>query len=227
MFKYTLTIWIELICFVMCLIYLRADKGWWKNFSWFLLVTVLTEATGFYIHFGYRPGHSNEWLYNLYLPVEMAFLCLLLYRIMKTYGMSVAWFIGAYAVFLCIYLVESTGNRFLHYSGLSNMFASIMIVVCCCLFYYYLLRANDYIDLPVYGPFWLISGLFIFYFGSTGLNSFLEPLKKIYETTGIPVRFIIMVVLNFILYACWSYAFICRNRNKISSSPLSSSRPSF
>jgi hypothetical protein len=217
MFQFTLTIWIELACLLICVAALSADRQWWRAFIWFMLLTVLTEAWGFLLYFHIYPGKSNEWVYNCYLPLEMAFKCVVLAKIMKIYGIKSGWFTAGYAVFFLIWIYESFQSGFMRYSGMANMSGSIMIIICCCLFYYQLLRATEYVDLPHYPPFWIVSGLFIFYFGSTGLNSFIVQLQRIYASTGIPIRFIIMVVLNFILYTCWSYAFLCHKRNRISS----------
>jgi len=216
MFKFTLIIWIELACLLICTVNLWSNRQWWKGFIWFMLLTVITELAGFLFYFHIHPGRSNEWIYNTYLPLEMGFKCMVLARIMKGYHVKMYWFIGAYAVFFLLFLYESYGNGFIRYDAMSNMFGSILIVLCCCLFYYRLLRAREYVDLPRYPPFWIVSGMFIFYFGSTGLNTFVVQLQRIYASTGIPIRFIIMVVLNFILYACWSYAFLCIKRNRIS-----------
>ncbi|RYY59504.1 MAG: hypothetical protein EOO05_13055 [Chitinophagaceae bacterium] len=221
MFKFTLVIWIELICLVICTASLWSSRQWWRLFIWFMLLTVLTEVTGFLYYFHINPGHSNEWVYNTYLPLEMAFKALVLARIMGHYGIKRYWFAGAYILLFAFWLYEGYSNGFVRYNAMSNLSGSILIVICCCLFYYRLLRAREYVDLPRYPPFWIISGLFIFYFGSTGLNAFVVQLQRIYASTGIPIRFIIMVVLNFILYACWSYAFLCIKRNRISLSQSS------
>ncbi|RYY56645.1 MAG: hypothetical protein EOO09_05815 [Chitinophagaceae bacterium] len=221
MFKFTLVIWIELASFLFCIASLRGQRDWWRIFTWYMLFTVLLELAGFLLYFHLFKGSSNEWLYNLRFPVEMAFFAWFFLKTMAAYRIRPQWFITGWALVVAAWMYESYTDRFMGYSDSANLLASVLIIISCCVFYYQLLRAKEYVDLPSWPPFWIVSGLFIFYFGSTGLNVFSDRLSAIYRTTGIPIRFIIMVVLNFILYTCWSYAFICIKRNRISSSQSS------
>jgi hypothetical protein len=66
-------------------------------------------------------------------------------------------------------------------------------------------------------PFWIVTGLFFFNFGSIACNLFFDYLMVKIPKEYIPINYIIFTVLNFILYGCWSYAFICRYRQMISS----------
>lgn len=213
---FTIIIFIEAACFLFALFYLRTQKGWWKNFIWFLGLSVLFETGGYFLYFVYHI--QNHWLFNIFLPIEISFLCYVLYHICRNY-FKIQWYLlVVLAGFFIMYLIESVQSKWTEYSGIANSFASVVIVLLCCLFYYFLLKGERYIHLNTYPQFWIISGLFVFYLGSIGVGLFVNQLAAIYIKSKIPIRYIIMLVLNFILYACWSYAFLCRYRQNISSS---------
>ena len=213
---FTIIIFIEAICLGFAVWSLRKEDQWWKYFIHFLLLTVLVETAGYILYFRY--GMSNHWLFNLRLLPEIAFLFFVLYRLNSNFFRVALWLGIAFALFLMIYGWESFRSGWKSYSANANTLASITIIITACLFYYYLLKQDTFVEITSYAPFWIVSGLLIFYLGAFGCNLFVKQLTDIYKRTGVPIRFIIMLVLNFILYACWAYAFLCRYRHKISSS---------
>lgn len=210
---YTTTIIVETICLIISLVFLNNEKSWWKYFKWFLLLTVITEVCAYYWYF--VLGKNNHWIFNFYLPIEVAFIFVVLSKFLKVY--SRRDLIIKFIVFLISYIIESFVNHFREYSSVSNDIASVLIIIECCIYYYLLLRKSEYINITSDSSFWIVSGLFLFYFGSTASNLFQNQLVRLNAKTIVPVRYIIFLVLNFIMYACFSYAFICRSRHKISS----------
>lgn len=211
---FTIIIFIEAACFLAATVFLKdKEQGWWRSFILFMLVTLSIETSGYILYF--QLGKQNHWLFNIYLPVEIGFLFFVLYRICKHYFKVLPILLISLLFFLCIYIWQSITLDWRDYSEYANTFASVMIILTCCLFYYYLLKLDINLELMRFPPFWVISGIFIFYLGSIGCGLFERPLTEVFKRTGIPIRYIIMLVLNFILYGCWSWAFLCRYRYKI------------
>jgi hypothetical protein len=206
----------ELICMIIAFRYLGAVKNsFWGSFRWFMLITVVVEITGHTISYYERSNHA---LYNLYMPVETFFKYYVLYRLCKDYFKAAYLVIPFAVIFSVLYLYESIASNFTSYSYIANSVMSISIVIICCLYYYYFLKKEEYVDIYKHAPFWIITPLFFFYLGSTFCNVFWSYLSNIYKSQHIPVRFIIFTLLNFIMYGSWSYSFICKYRQTISSS---------
>lgn len=201
---------------IIAFVYLgRVQSAFWRSFRWFMLVTVAVEITGHTLR--YR-GINNHGLYNLYMPVETFYKYYLLYRLCRDYFKVAYWILPFAGIFTILYLYESIDSKFSSYSYIANSVMSISIVIITCLYYYYFLKKEEYVDIYKHAPFWIITALFFFNLGSTACNVFWSYLSNIYATQHIPVRFIIFSLLNFIMYGCWSYSFICKYRQTISSS---------
>lgn len=201
---------IELICLVIAFRYLGAvESRFWKSFRWFLLITVLFEITGFtlsYLHI------NNHGVYNLYLPIETLFKYYVLYRLCRDYFKVQYWIMGFLAVFGILYLYQSIDSGFSQYSYIANSVMSVSMIIICCFYFYYFLKKEEYVNIYQHAPFWIITSLFFFYLGSTACNLFFTYLASIYVKQHIPIRFITFSLLNFIMYSCWSYSFICKYR---------------
>lgn len=204
----------EVICLASSFFYLSNGKvGYWGYFRWFMLFTLLLEFTGYILYFIYHL--NNHWLYNINLPVEIIFISAVLYKICSPYFKVQYWLLPGLSLFASFYFYESMHSHFLSYSIISNNIASVMIIIICCLYFYFFLKKEEYVDIYKHPPFWIIAGLFFFYFGSTACNIFYTYLASINLKQQIPVRFIIFALLNFILYSCWMRAFLCKYRQTI------------
>jgi hypothetical protein len=216
---FSITPVITLLCFLVSLFCLRPGKaGWWRLFVYFMALTAAVEVTGYVLYVVVKQ-QDNQWLFNLYLPLEISFFFYVLYRLCRNYFRPFIWLMGAWIIFMIIYLVESIGGAFEKYSFYANLFASVFIVAMAFIFYYSLMKQESHVELVKFPAFWIISGLFIFYLGNIGCTIFSKQLIAIYKKSGLPLRYIIFLMINFILYAFWSYAFLCRYQQKISSSP--------
>jgi hypothetical protein len=213
--KYTIIIFFEIICLLVSLFYLYKKESYWKNFIWFLLLTVAVEISGYFIYFIFH--HSNHWMFNIYLLIETLFVSWILYKLCKDYFNCKPWILTGLIIFIIAYLYESIKSNFLEYSFNSNTIISTFIICICCMYYYYLLKNIEYVNLIKHAPFWIIAGIFFFYFGRIASNFFFDYLVSLNKDSIKPVRYIIFIVLNFILYSCWSYAFICKYKQIISS----------
>ncbi len=202
---------IEAVCLYMAFRFLSNEKlGYLRQFRWFMLLTVLVESAGFTIRLIYHL--SNHWLYNLYLPIEISFISWVLYKVCIPYFKVKKVLIPGLVIAGGLYLFESLKSQFTEYSLLSNSVASLMIILICCLYFYYFLKKEEYVNIYKHYPFWLVTGLFFFYLGTSACNVFYDYLASINFKQNLPVRYMTFVVFNFILYSCWSYAFLCRYR---------------
>jgi len=206
----------EIICLIIAIRFLQPVKSpFWRSFRWFMLITVLVEVTGHILRY---YDINNHGIYNLYMPVEALYKYYVLYWLCRDYFKVEYWLIPFAGIFFILYLYESIDKNFSQYSYITNSVMSVSMVIVCCLYYYYFLKKEEYVNIYEHAPFWIITALFFFYLGSTACNVFWYYLTTIYKTQHIPVRFIIFALLNFIMYGCWSYSFICKYRQTISSS---------
>lgn len=203
--------------------FLRNEKGYLREMKWFLALSALTELTGYLVYFQLHQK-NNYWVFNTFLPVEVLFLSWMLYRILSPYYNCKPWIVAGVFLFSVIFLLESIQHQFVGISMKAKNFASIYLILLCLSYYYTLLKSDDYIDLKKHAPFWLVTGCFFFYFGSVTCDFFFDYLLTINQSSIKPVRYIIFIVLNFILYGCWSYSFLCKYKQTISSPSLSALR---
>ena len=207
---------IELICFILSLIYLNNKKvGWYRSFIWLLLFTVIAENTGWAVYFYFHA--NNHWVYNTFLPIESFFIAWILYKICQPHFNSKPIIIAGLAAFSLSYLIESVKTNFTDYSMVANILFSICAIIVCCMYYYYLLKEENNIVVYKHAPFWIVTGIFLFYFVATSSNLFFKYLVEINKTKLVPIRFTIFLILNLTLYGTWSYAFKCQYKKTISS----------
>jgi hypothetical protein len=213
MFLYTHII-IEYLCLLFAFLYLKNTKDWWILFIPYMICVVITETLGIYIMLHQTKSGDNYWVHNYYLPVYFAFSLYALYRICTPLFRVEKW-ITAMAVIIAIsYLAESYRSGFKKLSVDSFSLANAIFVVFCCSYYYHLLKQDNFINIKKHAPFWVITGMLFFCFGSTVSYLFFDTLVQINIKYNLPVRQVIFIVLNFILYGCWSYAFLCKYRQK-------------
>jgi hypothetical protein len=213
MVKYiSINILAELSCLLFALFYLNKDKSMWRLMVLFLLIIVSTEITGRQFTL---VGISNQWLYNIYLLVEAGFVGFMFYKLLK---IRKAWMIAALFLFLVTFVVESYLKGFQHFLSVTNLLSSTLFVIFSLVYFYRLLQDEDHYDLILHPPFWWVTGCLFFYFGGTVCNIFFDYLSILKSSEiSYPLRYIIFSLLNFILYSCWSYSFLCRYRQRTSS----------
>ncbi|MES2376236.1 MAG: hypothetical protein V4553_06650 [Bacteroidota bacterium] len=201
------TIYIEAACFIVAVICLIRDANWvWRSMALFLLITCLTEITGKLLRSGH---HSNQWLYNVYLLFEAGFTSLMFNKVLSKYINSKILIIGGAGVFLASYVYDLIGHGFLVFNDITATVMSVVFVIYSFLYFYLLIRDDQYVDLIKSPAFWWVTGALFFYFGSTAVNLFFAFLRDV-QVAGHNITYFIFSALSAILYACWSYSFICR-----------------
>lgn len=208
----------EWVCFLVSLLCLYKDKEpAWRLLVLFLLVTCLVELGGIYIR--NELHRSNAWIYNIYLVTECGVESYFFYYLYKAYHnrrkLLVIWLV----VFLLCYLAELISNSFAGYAFKTSVLLSVVLILASVYYYYLVLKEEQYRQLSTDAPFWWVNGTICFYFAGIASNIFFSYLVRD-KTPGInhSARYIVFCILNVILYSGWSYSFICRYRQRNSSS---------
>ena len=211
---------LEFLCFLVALLCLYHDKATaWRLFIPFLLLTCVVEIAGIYIREFMRL--PNFAIYNVYVLFENGFTSYFLFYLYKDYQYKLKWWLAWMGIFTALYITELLLNHFKNFVSVTASVMSVVFVLACLYFYYIKLKDEHFEPLLFSAPFWWISGTLFFYFGSTVCNNFWNYLSA-YEITAFnySIRYIIFNFLNIIMYTFWSYAFICRYRQKRSSPSL-------
>ena len=208
----------EFICFVVALICLYRDKDpVWRCLILFLLATCLVEIGGIYVR---KVLHKpNFMLYNIFLVVECLVESYFFYHLYKAYNNHIKLFGSWLIIFLLLFFTELLKNHFGGYVFITSTIVSVVLVLASVYYYYLMLQEDEFRELYMYAPFWWVSGTLCFYFASTAANIFFTYLvKEQAPPMSHSIRYIVFNILNVVLYLNWSYSFICRYRQRISSS---------
>lgn len=203
------TLLIETICLLAAARFLQMDASpYWKSFIWFMLFIVLIDGAGWVMATFYRI--NNHWLYNIQLPVEAVYVGFIIHMSFEKYIHSKPLLILGLVIFFIAYGAEIFYNTFRMYAAFSSSLVSIFFFISGGLYFFILLKQDEQIDLFKNAPFWIMAGIFFFYFSSIAVNLFSQELMNINIAGGIPLRYYIFTILNALLYGCWIKAFRCR-----------------
>lgn len=211
---FTLNTIVELICFLVSLFCLLNDKNpFWRIFILYMFLVYVVETGGIYLRIARK---ANFQLYTGFLIVECAVVSIFFYYLYNKYNKRVALlFYSWLTLFMIIYTAELAVNRFAGYPFITSAFMSFVFVIASCYFYFIVIRDEKFRKLSTYPPFWIVNGILFFYFGGTACNIFYSYLAQLHiSAASLSIRYIIFIILNVLLYSCWSYAFICRYRQR-------------
>jgi hypothetical protein len=209
MFPLPLHICFEIAAFVASLIFWRALK--YSKLAWFipfLGFVVLAELAGRYLSKELRQ--PNAWLYNIVIPVEYLFYCLLFhlhYRKKSNKWLSKSFLVlfPAY-VLISLFLINNI-YYFDTYFLLIGSFFMIVFSIVYLLELYGNPEASAVWKIPM---FWVAIGIFIFNAGEFSYNL----LSKYFITNRIDPSLKIFRSINnkliLILYSSFIFAFICQ-----------------
>lgn len=205
----------ELAAFVTALVFPVTDKaGYWRLFTLYCAVLLLAEFTGFYMRTVLvQPNHV---LYNLLMLLQAAFFLYLLHRFHQS--AVVRKYISMAAIaFMLLYTTEAVVYEFGAYNKYSRQFLALMVVLFSCTFYFTLLK-NDRVKSPLtYPDFWIVTGLFVYYFGTFVIFVFFDDVSKIKLTGNLSFYTLVIGSLSFILYGSWIIGFIWKKKQLRSS----------
>lgn len=205
----------EFAALLAALFFLVTKKaGYWRLFAMYAAVLLLAEFAGFYMRT--VLVQSNNLVYNVLMLLQAAFFLYLLYRFHE----SAQWkkyIVLAAIAFVLLYVSESVAQEFAAYNKYSRQFMALLIVLFSCTFFFTLLK-NDQVKSPFsYPDFWIVTGLFVYYFGSFVIFVFYEEVSKIKLTGNLTFYTFVVGSLSFILYGSWIIGFIWKKKQLQSS----------
>lgn len=208
----------EFVCFLTALLCLYKDKDpVWRALILFMFITCFVEVAG--IHLRRVLHQPNFMLYNAFLVIECVVESYFFYHLYKIYHNRSKLFCAWIITFMFIYFAELLSNKYAGFVFITSTIVSVVLVLASVYYYYLVLREDQFRSLSVYAPFWWVSGTLCFYFASTASNIFFSYLvKDRAPMISHSIRYIVFNILNVVLYLNWSYSFICRYRQRISSS---------
>jgi hypothetical protein len=198
----------ELQCLFVALFCLIKDREYpWKSMCLYLLITCITELTGIYLK---RQHHVNQWPYNILLVFQITLISYMFYGLLKRSAKGGPVVIGGFVFLAIFYIIDIVQHGFFRFNVLTYNAMSVFFVIYSLFYFYQLLKEDQYINLKYSAAFWWVCGVLFFYFGDTAVNLFRGKLSMIMITPKHALPYYILIVLNIILYSCWSYSFICR-----------------
>jgi len=199
---------IELICFFTALICLpKSTRIIWKIMPWYMLIVCATELTGLYLKM-HRMG--NQWAYNILLLFQISFISLFFSNLFAKYKKCRPLVLTGLAFLILMYTFELFTHGVFVYNNTTYTVSSVFFVIYSMVYYNLLLKDEAYINLKFSPEFWCVAGLLLFCFGSTMVNLFHGKLSGIVVTSKHHLPYYIFILLNWLLYGCWTYAFICK-----------------
>ena len=186
-------------------------------FVWLLLLTNVIEWGSlnkvFLIqHFKY----SNNWIFNLFNPIEFGIYTSLYYSIMpgRKDRFAIVFLYFTYLVLSIINILFIQGLIF--FDSYTFMFGCLLMVYCVSLYFKQIIRNPETTNIVRERFFWISVGLLFFYTGDFLLMAFFEYFKSINDfPTFAPVFHFFSNLLNILLYTCLSISFFCKLRLRV------------
>ncbi|EHQ27966.1 hypothetical protein Mucpa_3874 [Mucilaginibacter paludis DSM 18603] len=198
----------EIQCFLVAIFCLSRDMELpWRIIPIYLLITCIVEFIGIYLKREHQP---NQWPYNILLVCHIVFTSFMFSSLLSKYKNNRPPIIGGLVVLILFYAYDLFQHGFLRFNILCYNSMSVFFTVYSLFYFYLLLQEDTYIRLQYSADFWWVCGVLFFYFGNTAINLFRGKLAGIMITPKHAITYYIYIVLNVILYGCWSYSFICR-----------------
>lgn len=202
-----------MIVILKTILYLAQGKALWASFShrkenknttqqyflFFMVFVVIIEITANLIRM-YSPW-KNSFVYNLYIILSFYFFFYWFYTILTKKILS--WIlIGIYTGGMIYSLVNESFTQTM-LSG-TLYIGTFIILIFSIRYYSQLLHRIEVLNYLKLQPFWITTGLLIFYLGLLPLQYLLH--LDIFNKTI--YQFVIMI-LNVIMYGCFTIAFLC------------------
>ena len=205
----------ELAALLAALFFLLTKKaGYWHLFAMYAVVLLLAEFAGFYMRT--VLVQPNNVIYNLLMLLQAAFFLYLMYRFHQSVQVRKAIVITG-MLFLLLYISESVLQEFSAYNKYSRQYLALAIVFFSCTFYFTLLKNDEVKSLLSYPAFWIVTGLFVYYFGTVVMFAFFDDVSKLKRSGNLYFYTIVMGCLSFILYGSWIIGFIWKKKQLRSS----------
>lgn len=198
---------VETICFFIALITLVNRPFPWPTMPVYLFIVCGVEITGVYL----KTHHlANQWPYNILLAVQIVSISVMFHYLLKRSSTSKSLILSGLALLVGLYIYGFFNQGFFIYNNTTYTVSSVIYVIYGLYYFYLLLKDDAYINLKFSPEFWWVAGLLLFCFGSTIVNLLHGSLSTIKVTAKHFLPYYIFMVLNWILYGFWAYAFVCK-----------------
>jgi len=174
-----------------------------KYFLYFLGYVLITECLGFTIPKIY--GVKSQSIYNVFTIISVLFYLFWFYKIVK-FKKIVIIFIPLFLLSI-IYAIFFE-NFFKNLWVAPLITGTIVVLISSVLYYYDLLERVDIVNYQKLQPFWIVTGLLIFYVGFLPLLLFQPYLASS------NYYIISILILNAIMYGFFTISFLCLKNKK-------------
>lgn len=201
----------QFLTLIIVLIYYRKIRRTPERlFPLFILITFIIDSI-ISPCIGFLTDYTNYFIYNLYLLFYFIFYFVWFKNII--YGKHAKVIVYSFLIItILFYLYNLTFQDFYEeYMSMSFIVGSFFIVICSSYKFIQILRDDNIIDFKHNPSFWIIVGLLIFSVGIIPLLYFDQLLSS--ESGVFTSYIIILILLNAILYSCYSLGFIWSRRS--------------
>jgi hypothetical protein len=202
-----------LICFVLGLICHKSDNSL-KIIILLLFISILTEVIVYMMYYVLNMKKEYLMIYHIYIPIEYLLLSSYFYfNIKNEFVKELIQY--SIILFYCICVLSSilffNEERFCDFPGYILCLSGGFLMIWC-IFSLYEIRPTDQAELFQSPLFWICVGIFIYYSVSVPFNVTYDFFYKNDQTLAKFLNKLINKGANYILYICFSTAFLCSNR---------------
>lgn len=190
----------------------KPRKHPWLLFPVYLLIAMVLEWFNF-IGLNYKLLKNNQWLYNSFMPVYGLFYFYVFNHIIKL--KRIKPFVLLLSVsFLGVLLWEGFSHGFSNFFFRTLIYLSVVQLFLCGLYFYSIFQQDEYSDLLKDAAFWFVTGTLFYTAIVASTSIFFSELLKLQVKNQIPLRAILVVLGNIIMYGCWIKSFLCINNKQ-------------
>lgn len=204
----------EVVCLVAAILLVnQKQSGFWRSSILFMGLITVANTTGFALE---RYLQIVTILpQNVILIVKAFYFAFFFSKIYSPVLETKIWVLSALSLFILLFTWETTFVGLKGHHMISQNFLAILIMISSLGYFYFLLKENKNLDIIYHPPFWFVTGLFFYYFGSVGFSLLLNKAMIGYLASNTSAEALLGLSLSFILYSCWIFAFVCRYRQTL------------
>lgn len=211
---------IEWLCLFAAII-LITNKPNPKQWIWFVPYLALTVGIETYSYVLVKTSTTPvdvQWIYNLFMLVYVPFHLYIFSKIINIPAIQKIIFVML-ILFSGIFFWDWYNLGFWIFFSTANTIFGGCIILLSLLYYYTLMNNENPISFTKTPAFWFVTGCLVFYATTTGVNAFFKEIISFSKIYNFPIRFVIMNLLNIIMYSCWIKAFLCLRNTQSHSQP--------
>lgn len=190
----------------------KPRKHPWLLFPVYLLIAMVLEWFNF-IGLNYKLLKNNQWLYNSFMPVYGLFYFYVFSHIIKLKRIKTFILLLTISFFGAL-LWEGFSHGFSTFFFRTLIYLSVVQLFLCGLYFYSIFQQDEYSDLLKDPAFWFVTGTLFYTAIVASTSIFFSELLKLQIKNQIPLRAILVMAGNVIMYGCWIKSFLCINNKQ-------------